>query len=236
MRAKRITVLRRISLVLWAGIIVWCIIRRDSITLQTVLDHTPGGALTAIAVLYLFYAFKSVSIVLPVIPLYLAAGILFPLPAAVAVNVGGSAIMVSIPYFIGKRMGEAGMQALLARYPRLSVLNRLHASSDFLFSLAARSTGILPHDPVSMLLGAMGIRYCAYLTGSLLGILPACITFPILGENIRTPGSAEFIIALGVQIVCSVVCIGAFLIRLKKHKADAKTNPEENNGTNADNL
>lgn len=63
--------------------------------------------------LWALFAVKSLSIFLYSGLLYAASGILFPLPVAIAVNIAGTAVMVSIPYWLGKRLGSQAVQYIL---------------------------------------------------------------------------------------------------------------------------
>lgn len=122
--------------------------------------------------------------------LYAASGILFPLPVAIAVNIAGTAVMVSIPYWLGKKLGSQAVQYILHRFAKSAMLHDLRGGSDFFFVLIVRLLGILSADVVSGYMGAVGVRYKDYLPACLLGLLSTCILFPIMGmslSDIRSP-------------------------------------------------
>ena len=63
--------------------------RLRGMSVEDILQYTPANAWLAALVLIGFYAVKSLSVVFPLLVLYLCAGILFPLPAALLVNTAG---------------------------------------------------------------------------------------------------------------------------------------------------
>ena len=77
----------------------------EEITVDTILNYTPEKTLPAILMLLMMYALKSLSVVFPMIVLYMASGIMFPLPLAILVNCIGLCIVVTIPYCIGRYSG-----------------------------------------------------------------------------------------------------------------------------------
>lgn len=115
----------------WLAIILACLLHKDQFTLEGILTYTPRQPLLAVLVLLALFALKSLSIFLYSGLLYVASGILFPLPAAIAVNIAGTAVMVSIPYWLGKRLGNRTVQYILERYPKVAFLHDLRSNNDF---------------------------------------------------------------------------------------------------------
>ena len=155
----------------WLAIIALCLVHKDSFTLEGILTYTPDKPLLAALVLVALFAVKSLSIFLYSGCMYVASGILFPLPIAIAVNIAGTAVMVSIPYWLGKKLGSRAAQYVVDHYSKASMLHQMRSGNDFFFVLITRLLGILPADVVSAYMGAVGIRYRDYLPGCLLGLL-----------------------------------------------------------------
>lgn len=187
--------------VIWMCIIVVCIINRDKLTVDGVLKFSPSDPVMAGIVLVLLFALKSMSFFMYCGILYAVSGIMFPLPVAILLNTLGTAVMVSIPYFLGRLQGEGAMNRLAARFPRFEAVRQLRARNDFMFTLIVRLVGMLPSDAVSIYCGADGVEYRHYLPACIIGFMPEIITFPILGTNVSTPGSPEFLISLAVNLV-----------------------------------
>ena len=140
--------------------------------LSELLSWTPESPALAGLFLMGLYGLKSLSLVFPLLLLYLAAGAIFPLPLAFAVNTAGLAVCVSLPFLLGRRMGVDVQGALLRRWPQLARLEELERESAFRLLALVRAMGLLPCDAVSLWFGASGMRYGPYLAGSLAGMLP----------------------------------------------------------------
>mgnify|MGYP004492502473 CR=1 FL=1 len=149
--------------------------------------------------------------------LYAASGVLFPLPAAIAVNLAGTAVMVSLPFWLGKKLGSQAVQYILRRWPKSAMLRELRGGSDFFFVLIVRLLGILSADVVSAYMGAVGVRYRDYLPACLLGFLTTCVLFPIMGMSLSDIRSPQFLTAAGIQLAAMLVSCIAFHFYRKKH-------------------
>ena len=190
-------------------------------TPEAIAASVSGNPWLAAAVLLAMFALKSVSVFFYAGILYAASGILFPLPIAVLVNLCGTAIMTTLPYCIGRRLGANAVQTVVNKFPKVAILREMRGENDFWFSFLSRANGVLPSDVVSFYMGAIRLRLPQYLAGCMLGMLPTNLTFPLMGMNIRQPGSAEFLTALSVQVIYSVISVAVFLlIRKRKRKTD----------------
>lgn len=210
-------VLNFFLLCVWCAIIILCIYHRDAFSVDGIVSRTPANSFLAALVMLLLFALKSVSIVIYSSLLYAASGILFPLPIAILVNLLGTAIMATIPYLIGEKTGTEAMRQLAESRPRAALLQSLQRQNDFFFCLFARLIGLFPSDLLGAYMGASGIRYPPYLLGSLLGMLPNMITFPLMGMNIRNIRSPAFLISAGIQIAFAMVSLAVYLRYRQKH-------------------
>lgn len=164
----------------------------------------------------LLFALKSMSIFIFSGILFAAAGLLFPLPMAIGLNALGAGIMVSLPYWLGQRVGRDMIDGLVRRYPKIALLRNMQTEHEFIFSFVSRIVNVLPSDILSLYMGAAGIGYPKYLAGSILGMLLSIVTFPIMGMNAANPGSPAFLASLGIQAAVSIVSIGGFWIYYRK--------------------
>ena len=206
-----------VLLLAWAAVLLVCLLYKDRFTVDGVLSYTPENAVLAAVFMMLLFALKSISIFIFSGILFAANGLLFPLPAAILLNVLGAAVMVSLPYWLGRRLGKDMVERIAARYPKIKAFQQLQAGHEFTFSFIARVINVLPSDIVSLYMGAIGIGYRSYLLGSILGMLLSLITFPIMGMNITEPGSPAFLLSAGIQTAASAVSIGgAWLYHRKK--------------------
>lgn len=144
--------------------------------------------------------------------LYVASGILFSLPAAIAVNLAGSVIMTTIPFLIGKRSGAKMMDRLIQRNSKLEILRSVPKQNEWLISFFVRIAGVLPSDLVSMYLGASGLHYTRYVIGTIVGLLPAIIDFSVMGKSIHDVSSPAFRISAGIEIFLMILSVSIYSI------------------------
>lgn len=199
-----------VTAVIWIAIIAGCIINRDRLTMDGVLSLTPSDPWPAAFAMLLLFGLKSLSFFIYSGMLFAVSGIMFSLPVAIAVNTLGTAIMVSIPYFLGRLQGSSAIERLSVRFPRLASVRALRARHDFMFTLIIRLLGLLPSDAVSLYCGADRVKYRYYLPACIIGFMPEIVAFAVLGVNANDPGSPGFLIALAANLVimiCSLVVV-----------------------------
>jgi len=163
---------------------------RHALTAESIAAWTPGQSWLAAAALLALYVAKGLTAALPITVLEAAAGLLFPFPAALALNICGVAAAQAAPYFLGRRQ-RASLSALTARYPRLAALeadSRDPGRQVFLLRLA----GVLPGDLVSLWMGAAGTPWRAYFIGGLLGSFPRILSATVLGTTLWDLGGRRF--------------------------------------------
>lgn len=203
----------------WLFLIILCLLHPDFFTPDRILTYTPQQPLFAAFVLLGLFALKSLSIFLYSGFLYVVTGILFPLPIAIFLNILGTAIMVSIPYHLGKKLGNRVLPYILKRWPKAALLSDLRSRSDFFFVLIVRLLGVLSADVVSLYMGAVQIPYRIYLPACLLGFLSPCILFPIMGTSISNIRSPQFLIAACLQLMEMLISCVVFRFFVKHKKS-----------------
>lgn len=209
--------LRYLPAVLMAACMVGFLLFGTGVEAEELLNWSPENPYLAALFLIGLYALKSMTVFFPLVVLYLAGGLLFPLPAALLVNLIGLAVCDTAPYLVGRLSAAETMTRLRARYPRLETLERIQRENDFLFALLTRAVGVLPGDVVSLYLGAVRLPYGPYLAGSLLGLCPTMVAVTIMGESAADPLSPGFLIALGCDLA---IVAASFLVcrRMLKKK------------------
>ena len=202
-----------ILLCVWLVILTVCLVNRDQFSVDGVLHYSPRNPLLAVLFMLFLFALKSLSV-------FIFSGILFPLPAAIAVNVLGAAVMVSLPYWLGRKLGKDAADGILEKYPKAAALRRMRTGRELPLSFITRAINILPSDILSLYMGATGINYPRYLTGSLLGMALSLVTFPIMGMNITEPASPWFWASIVIQILVSVFFIGGDWLCYRKKRRE----------------
>ena len=205
-----------IILCVWLTILGTCLLYRDQFSVENVLQASPQNMLLAALFLLLLFALKSLSIFIYCGILFIASGILFPLPAALLVSFLGAVVMVSLPYWLGRQVGGELIDSIVRKYPKTAFLRQLQMENELFLSFITRIINILPSDILSLYMGASGISYGKYLLGSIAGMLLTIITFPIVGSSITNPTSPLFIASVAVQVVVTVVSITGYALYLRK--------------------
>ena len=204
------------GLCLWAAIIILCFVFRESITAESIVNFSPKNPLAAVLILMLLFAGKSLSVVMYIAVIYAASGIMFPFPAALLVNILGSAVAFTIPYLIGRRKGRPLADELMQKYPKFAALNALQSRSRLLFSIAGRGLGILPMDVVDAYFGATAMEPGVFYLGGLIGMIPEMLIYTVLGSAASDPSSPGFKISLICDVVIKSAAAVLCVILVKK--------------------
>ena len=218
-REKRIRWIWGICLVLmWGCALLLFIKTNGKLSIEELLRYKPENPwLAALAMLGL-YLLKSVDFLMHTGVLCAISAILFPLPAAFAVNLIGLAIISAVPYFIGKNLGAPILALIRNRYPKLRRLESLHARGVFFFAVLLRCVGV-PVFVVGVYFGARKDDFAQYMAGSVLGMLPMMIPFTLLGESAADFTSPVFLAAIVTRVVVLIGSILLYRHMLKKESA-----------------
>ena len=190
------------------------------LTFEQIVSYTPENLFLAALILIGLYALKSLTVVFPLVALYMAAGVLFPFWPALLVNVLGLALCVTIPYCIGRFSGSGFIQWLNRKFPKIDKLNHLQMSNTLFSAYLLRVVSILPGDVVSMYFGASRSKYFPYLVGSILGLSPIMVIQTLMGENLDDPFSLKFFLLLALMVLVSLFSSRLFNRRLKEQAKD----------------
>ena len=207
-------------MLLIAGGAVAFILTRGSIGVQELLAWSPENKWLAALAALAAYALKSQTVVVPYALIATAVGLIFDMPAALAVNTLGSVVCISLPYLTGRGSDGVLVDALLARQPRMRAFYEANRRHLFLVSLVLRVAN-LSNDILGLVFGSLKMKYWEYLLSSLVGILPAMVLYTVLGNDLD-PFSAPVLISFGVD-VASIAAAFLLLRARGGKKADNKT-------------
>ena len=188
-----------LPLILMAAFAAVFLLAARDVEAADILQWSPSNPFLAALFLIALYAAKSMSVFFPLVVLYLAGALLFPLPVSLAVNLAGMAACVSVPYLVGRFSAAESVDRLREKYPKLEKLERVQQDNHFLFVLIARALGVLPGDVVSLYFGSMRLPFLPYLAGSLVGLAPTMVAVSIMGDNAANPLSPGCLIAVAVD-------------------------------------
>lgn len=208
--------LRILAAAAWAGVILYAVLHRNEFTLEDVLSYTPENPFLAFGALMLLFVLKSLTVVFYSGVLYGASGVLFPLPAAIAVNICGTLIMALISYFLARGLGAGRADELREKYPKLRSFEEMRNRNNFAFVVVLRCVNVVNFDVGSMYCGAVRLPLAPFLAGSILGKITDITLLSILGASLEDRSAAPFLIALAVDLAI------AFAIALWSKKQNAK--------------
>lgn len=209
-------IINTLALILYVLLIGIVFVNTRDFSIDKLLTYSPESPFLAAFFLFGLYALKSISVVFPIILLQIASGFLFPAPIALLINLIGAVIDFTLPYFLGKFTGADAAEKKIAKNPTLVRLFEKQHKHEFFLTFFLRVISCLPADLVSMYLGALKFKFDRYLVASMLGTLPGLVPATFMGQSITDPVSPEFITALSITIICSVLSFLIYYIYTKK--------------------
>lgn len=208
---KELLIWGAILLLIWGGVAYLLIRAHGNLTVEEILSYHPDDPIRSGAVLLGLYLLKSADFIMHSAVLYAACGIMFPLPAALIINYTGAVIMLTPFYFFGRHAGRSLLGSLAEKREKLKVLTQNGVKSRFLLAAILRTTG-LPMHLVSFYLGASGMRYGEYLSGSLLGLTPVLVVYTVLGKSASDISSPVFIVFAALGVILPIASIAAYAV------------------------
>ncbi len=209
-------------LLMWGCAIALFVRTNGWLSIEELLHYKPESNRMAVLAMLGLFALKSVDFLINSGVLYAVSAILFPLPAALALNLVGAAIISAVPYCLGRSLGAPLLALIRQRYPKLRRLEVVQTKGVFFFALLMRCVGI-PVCIVGVYFGADKSGFQKYMAGSVLGLMPMMIPYTFLGDSAADFHSPVFIAAAAVRVL--VLVLSALLYRhmLKKEKTIDET-------------
>lgn len=157
----------------------------DLNSIPTLVEHRP---VLAVCVVLLFFIIKGLSGVVVYNALVIVVSLIFPLPTALAINGVGTAICLSVSYWIGRRTKTESLEQKLAEHPKLQKYFSATREYGFVSCFAIHLIG-LSMEVLGILFGMLRIDFWTYLASSWLAIIPGMVCFTIAGAelNLRSP-------------------------------------------------
>ena len=138
--------------------------------------------------------------------LVVVVSLILPLPAALAISGVGTALCLSISYWMGRSTRTDSLEGLLSRHPKLNKYFTATQQYGFVFCFTIHMLG-LNMEVLGLLLGMLRVDYLTYLAGSWLAIAPGMVCLVIAGNSLdlSSPVFWVFLAINTVLVVCSVV-------------------------------
>ena len=192
----------------------------DVKSLATVTDYLPVLIIMVLAV----YVVKALVFVVPASLVYVAVGAIMDPFLAVAVNLLGIFIEVSVTYYLGRFLGKDVVYRFLAKKDIGKKILAKDIQNKASVLLSIRAIPAFPIDFISLFYGASGCAYLKYSLLSLVGISWRVILFTVLGDAIFSwipMDKIIFIVICGIPVFVLYYLIKKFVLEPKKVKAEA---------------
>lgn len=159
-----------------------------------------GLVIVAIFLLYLMKSF----VPLPISAICVIAGMAFPTPYAILINVAGFFLLCSIKYVWGRHLGGGFWHRLLLKNDEIErILEKADNRIKGGMLLGLRLVPSMPMNTVSQVYGAMGYRYRYYILLTMTGSLPRIVSYSFIGRNVYDPFSMAFILPFVILFTIS---------------------------------
>ena len=147
------------------------------------------------------YVLKAVLLVLPASVIYISVGVALDRKQAVAVNLIGIAVEVTVTYFLGKFLGKSTVEKKLKGTKAGDKLLNMQNKNKNLAVFTMRLVPVFPIDFSSLFMGAFDFRFLPYFVFSVLGIAPRVIAFTILGDTIYSFIPMKYIVFAAIAAI-----------------------------------
>ncbi len=162
----------------------------------------PYRGLVIVAIL-LIYLSKSV-FPLPISAICVIAGMAFPTPYAVLINIVGFSLLCVIKYFWGKHIGGGLIHKLLLKNEDIErILEKADDKAKGGLLVGFRLVPSFPINTISQVYGAMGYDLKNYWLLSVAGFLPKLVSYSFIGRNVYNPFSMAFIMPFVILFTIS---------------------------------
>lgn len=198
----------------------------DMRTLAAAAPSLLAAVLTVLGV----YVLKGLVFVIPASLFYISVGMAFEPLTAVAVNLAGILLEVTVSYVFGRFLGGAYITKLLqSKKGGQRILEMQNKRSGAASVFVMRLLPVFPIDFVSLFLGGSKYPFVKYLLLSVAGIAPRVILFTLLGDTIYDYIPMRLIITL-IVIAVPMAAIAVLIRMLYRRKKSAKGENADHDG------
>ena len=123
----------------WISLLILFLKNRGGLSVEDILRCQPESKGKVILVMLGLFTLKSVDFLLHSGVLYAADGVMFSLPAAIAINLLGAAVMVTPPFFIGRTIGQPMLNELTEKHPKIRQIAEIPEKSELVVNILLRT-------------------------------------------------------------------------------------------------
>lgn len=219
---RTLKVLQFVVIVILIVIAAFFMSKMKDITADELAELMPDSVVLAAASLFVLFCLKAIVIVIPMVVLYVCAGIILPPATAIVFTLFCVAAELTIGFFAGRKLGYYRVKNLADSSKYTGKLFEKINDNVFISSFLLRLVPVFSADILSMIFGAADAKYLEFIAGSILGIIPSMVPVVLAGNSITKPMSEEFLIPFSICVVLSVSCTIAYRIISKKKEKKGK--------------
>lgn len=161
-------------------------------------------------IIILLFLIKLFFPMLPLSAICFISGMVFNVSGAVALNLFGYGLLLSVKYWYGRSRGGGNIHNILRRHKTVrTVLESGGRGNPFLLFIFRIVPG-LPQNSVSQVYGAMEYPYGKFLSISLAGFFPRLVSYTVIGRNVYRPLSVAFIMPIVILLLLSGFSVFVF--------------------------
>jgi uncharacterized membrane protein YdjX (TVP38/TMEM64 family) len=180
----------------------------SGLQVSDILEYSPEP-LTAAAVLLGLYLLKTVAMFIPLLVLFISAGVMFPIGWAFAVTCLGLLCEMTVGYFIGRHLG---IDSVLKKMERNGKVRKFLSNQRTAAPTVCFFASFLPFpiEILNMFLGAAKVNYFKFVAFMFLGLTPLMLPGVFLGNNIMNPFSVEFLLPFGAGVALNAAVYAVY--------------------------
>lgn len=171
-----------IIIMLLIAIVVGVLFLTDTLDFKSTVAAVSENKPLALTVIFALFLLKGCALVVPFAAVLICSALVFDIQTAVIVNTIGTAICISLSYFVGRFSKELTFEKVIDKYPKFRKYFENASDYSFTFCFAVHSFH-LPMEVQGVLFGLLRTPYLTYLASSMLALLPSMMYMTIFGDN-----------------------------------------------------
>ena len=200
------------------GLMAWFFFSRyDRLSVDNVKNFIADFGVWAPVVFILVYTISSP---IPLMSTFIsaAAGLLFGAIPGTLLAMFSATLSGFIPFYLARSLGREWVEKRIKNEQLQSAYEKSEGQGGFMFVLLMRLVPVLPWEIQNYIAGLTRVRIPAFVTGTLLGIIPGSFSLAFLGDAIKDPTSWQFFAAIGMNVVAFLIPAAVVLIKRLTNK------------------
>lgn len=199
-----------IIIMLLIAIVVGVLFLTDTLDFKSSVAAVSENKPLALTVIFALFLLKGCALIVPFAAVLICSALVFDIQTAVIVNTIGTAICISLSYFVGRFSKELTFDKVMEKHPKFRKYFENASDYSFTFCFAVHSFH-LPMEVQGVLFGLLRTPYLTYLASSMLALLPSMMYMTIFGDNFDL-SNKYFWVFVAVDIL--VIAIGVIYSKL----------------------